>query len=88
MYIPEMPTMEVYESKDRYYINQIKANGNTLHFGDILADLRQYRRKIKQWVYRSFSLWKYNYNLNSEFINLGFKTIVVCVNERYFDKSL
>jgi diphthamide synthase (EF-2-diphthine--ammonia ligase) len=27
-----------------------------------------------------------NYNLS--FINLGFKTIVVCVNERYLDKKL
>jgi diphthamide synthase (EF-2-diphthine--ammonia ligase) len=34
-----------------------------------------------------FALEHINYNLNSEFINLGFKTIVVCVNERYLDKS-
>jgi hypothetical protein len=28
------------------------------------------------------------YDLIQEFIALGFKTIVVCVNERYLDKAL
>jgi diphthamide synthase (EF-2-diphthine--ammonia ligase) len=35
-----------------------------------------------------FPLWKVpTYDLIQEFIALGFKTIVVCVNERYLDKS-
>jgi diphthamide synthase (EF-2-diphthine--ammonia ligase) len=36
-----------------------------------------------------FPLWKVpTYDLIQEFIALGFKTIVVCVNERYLDKAL
>lgn len=35
-----------------------------------------------------FPIWKIpTQNLIQEFISLGFKTIVVCVNERYLDKS-
>jgi uncharacterized protein (TIGR00290 family) len=35
-----------------------------------------------------FPLWQQpTSNLIQEFIDLGFKTIVVCVNERYLDKS-
>jgi diphthamide synthase (EF-2-diphthine--ammonia ligase) len=35
-----------------------------------------------------FPLWKVPTDLIQEFIALGFKTIVVCVNERYLDKAL
>jgi diphthamide synthase (EF-2-diphthine--ammonia ligase) len=35
-----------------------------------------------------FPLWKINTNdLIHEFLELGFKTIVTCVNETYLDKS-
>jgi diphthamide synthase (EF-2-diphthine--ammonia ligase) len=34
-----------------------------------------------------FHFGKATYDLIQEFIALGFKTIVVCVNERYLDKS-
>jgi hypothetical protein len=35
-----------------------------------------------------FSTLESAHNLIQEFIALGFKTIVVCVNERYLDKAL
>lgn len=60
-------------------------------FGDIfLEDLRKYREKqlseLKISAY--FPLWKKSTkNLIKEFINLGFKAVVVCVDEKYLDKS-
>jgi len=62
-----------------------------LYPGDIfLEDLRQYRENqlAKMGFEGVFPLWKIpTQDLIQEFISLGFKTIVVCVNERYLDKS-
>lgn len=92
MQIPEMPTMEVYEDVMEKTLEKLKEKGITHSvFGDIfLEDLRQYREdKLATIGFEGvFPIWKIpTQDLIQEFISLGFKTIVVCVNERYLDKS-
>lgn len=92
MQIPEMPTMEVYENMMQQTLEKLKKKGITHSvFGDIfLEDLRKYREdKLATLGYEGvFPIWKIpTQDLIQEFIALGFKTIVVCVNERYLDKS-
>ncbi|MFA9189522.1 diphthine--ammonia ligase [Flavobacterium magnesitis] len=92
MQIPEMPTMEVYEDVMQQTLEKLKNRGITHSvFGDIfLEDLRKYREdKLATMGFKGvFPIWKIpTHNLIQEFIALGFKTIVVCVNERYLDKS-
>ena len=92
MLIPEMPTMEVYENVMTETMSELKKQ-NITHsvFGDIfLEDLRKYREdKLAEIGFEAeFPLWKIpTHDLIQEFISLGFKTIVVCVNERFLDKS-
>lgn len=92
MEIPEMPTMEVYEKVMTKTLTDFKNNGITRSvFGDIfLEDLRKYREDqlAKIGFEGVFPIWKIpSHDLINEFISLGFKTIVVCVNQRYLDKS-
>ena len=92
MQIPEMPTMEVYENVMQKTLEKLKSKGITHSvFGDIfLEDLRQYREdKLATMGFKGvFPIWKIpTHHLIQEFITLGFKTIVVCVNEKYLDKS-
>ena len=92
MQIPEMPTMEVYEAVMQTTLAKLKNQGVTHSiFGDIfLEDLRKYREdKLAEIGFEGvFPLWKIpTTDLIEEFIALGFKTIVVCVNERFLDKS-
>jgi uncharacterized protein (TIGR00290 family) len=92
MQIPEMPTMKVYEEVMNKTLGELKEQGVTHSiFGDIfLEDLRKYREdKLTKIGFEGiFPLWKVPTNdLIQEFIALGFKTIVVCVNERFLDKS-
>lgn len=60
-------------------------------FGDILLeDLKTYREKQLKEIGLDtvFPLWHENtYHLLKEFINLGFRAIVVCVNANKLDKS-
>ncbi len=82
MQIPEMPAMEIYD--------KIMTTTASI-FGDIfLEDLRRYREnKLSELNLKGiFPLWKIPTDkLLREFIDLGFKTIVTCVNEKYLDKS-
>ena len=92
MQIPEMPTMEAYEAVMQTTLSKIKEQGVTHSiFGDIfLEDLRKYREdRLAEIGFEGvFPLWKVpTQDLIQEFIALGFKTIVVCVNERFLDKS-
>jgi uncharacterized protein (TIGR00290 family) len=92
MQIPEMPTMEVYEKVMRETLTKLKEQDVTHSiFGDIfLEDLRKYREdKLAEIGFEGiFPLWKIpTQDLIQEFISLGFKTIVVCINERFLDKS-
>ena len=92
MQIPEMPSMEIYENVMQQTLEKLKEKG-IIHsvFGDIfLEDLRQYREdKLATIGFEAvFPIWKIpTKDLIQEFIALGFKTIVVCVNERYLDQS-
>jgi len=92
MQIPEMPTMEVYEEVMTETLSELKNKGITHSvFGDIfLEDLRQYREnQLAKIDFKGiFPIWKIpTRDLIQEFLSLGFKTIVVCVNEKYLDKS-
>jgi len=92
MQIPEMPTMDDYDKIMRSTLTTLKTEGIQISaFGDIfLEDLRKYREdKLAELDMKGlFPLWKISTNqLIREFIDLGFKTIVTCVNEKYLDKS-
>ncbi|MDI9311146.1 MAG: diphthine--ammonia ligase [Limnohabitans sp.] len=92
MEIPEMPTMEIYEDIMKQTLTNFKNQGVTHSiFGDIfLEDLRKYREdKLALTGFKGvFPLWKIDTtDLIQEFLDLGFKTIVTCVNEKYLDKS-
>jgi len=92
MEIPKEPSMEVYSEIMSKTMNEIKSQGVTHSiFGDIfLEDLRQYREdQLRSIGMEAVSpLWKQNTTeLINEFLSLGFKTIVTCVNETYLDKS-
>jgi uncharacterized protein (TIGR00290 family) len=90
--IPEMPTMEVYDEVMKSKMLELQSAGVTHSvFGDIfLADLRKYREEklAVAGIEGVFPLWKKDTSaLIQEFLSLGFKTIVTCVNERYLDQS-
>ncbi|MEC3874490.1 Dph6-related ATP pyrophosphatase [Chryseobacterium salviniae] len=90
--LPKEPTMEEYREIMDKTMNEIKSGGVTHSiFGDIfLEDLKNYREEqLSQIGMKAvFPLWKRNTTeLIHEFLDLGFKTIVTCVNETYLDKS-
>lgn len=90
--IPEMPTMQIYNDLMAGFLSELKNKGATASvFGDIfLEDLRAYREeKLAEIGLKAvFPLWKTpTERLIKEFMDLGFKTIVTCVNEKYLDKS-
>lgn len=92
MELPKEPSMEEYREIMSKTINKIKSQGVTHSiFGDIfLEDLRKYREDQLKPIGMTgvFPLWKINTtDLIHEFLDLGFKTIVTCVNESYLDKS-
>ncbi|RYD78086.1 MAG: diphthine--ammonia ligase [Sphingobacteriales bacterium] len=84
--LPEMPNMETYDEIMRQHLSKFKAEGITHSiFGDIfLQDLRTYREdRLKEVGLKAiFPLWnKDTSSLISEFLNLHYKTIIVCVQE-------
>lgn len=90
--LPKDPSMEEYQELMSSTMNKIKSQGVTHSiFGDIfLEDLKKYREDQLQSIGMEafFPLWKKNTaDLIHEFLDLGFKTIVTCVNETYLDKS-
>lgn len=90
--LPDEPDMAVYESILNEKISTLKQQGFThTVFGDIfLEDLRKYREdKLEAVGIKAiFPLWKIDTaQLMKEFLALGFKAIVVCVNEQYLNKS-
>jgi len=90
--LPEQPAMPKYEQAMLTKVQQLKQQGCThAIFGDIfLEDLRTYREQQlqQQNIQCLFPLWKMETTaLVKEFIQLGFKSMVVCVNEQYLDKS-
>lgn len=90
--LPEMPDMESYENNMRATMQDLKDRGVSHSiFGDIfLEDLRKYREEKLAAIglKATFPLWKFPTDLLiREFIDLGFKTIVTCVNDQYLDRS-
>lgn len=90
--LPEMPSMEIYEQKMLEAVSRLKKEGFTHSaFGDIfLEDLKLYREKQleKQNLKAIFPIWKRDTKeLLNEFLDLGFKTIVVCANSKYFNED-
>lgn len=92
IYLPDSPTMSAYENTMKAATDQLKSEElNNCLFGDIfLEDLRTYRERnlAEQGIRAHFPLWKRDTReLALEFIRLGFKTIVVCVDASKLDKS-
>jgi uncharacterized protein (TIGR00290 family) len=92
LHMPETPTMSEYEKIVTKELEEAKSQDITISiFGDIfLEDLRAYREKqlAKKGFTAMFPLWNRNtMNVAKEFIDLGFKAIIVSVDSRYLDQS-
>ncbi|MDB5280994.1 MAG: ATP-binding protein, partial [Bacteroidota bacterium] len=92
MLIPEMASMEIYNKIVADTIRGFKKEGIEYSiFGDIfLEDLKKYREEQLEKVNMKaiFPIWKQPTNLLiNEFIDLGFKAVIVCVNDKYLDRS-
>ncbi|MDO1450627.1 diphthine--ammonia ligase [Rhodocytophaga aerolata] len=90
--LPEMPSMEIYEQEVKATLRFFEEKNIRLSvFGDIfLEDLRAYRESqlAKANWKAEFPLWKIpTSKVMQEFLDLGFKAIVVCVNNQYLDQS-
>lgn len=90
--LPAEPSMEEYNQLMEKAILGLKSEGYThTAFGDIfLEDLRKYREEQLKAVdvQAIFPLWKKDTKaLIHEFLALGFKAIVVCINGELLDKS-
>jgi uncharacterized protein (TIGR00290 family) len=86
------PTNEAYEKAMETTLLRAKEEGiEHVLFGDIfLEDLRQYRERNLEKVGMKavFPLWKQDTGkLIDEFLALGFKTVVCCVNANCLDKQ-
>lgn len=90
--LPDQPDMQAYNQLMEVTMAGLKSEGFThAIYGDIfLEDLRAYREQqlATQGFTAHFPLWKRNTaGLLKEFLDLGFKTIVVCVQADKLDKS-
>ncbi len=90
--LPEHPNMQTYESIMKDKMDELSGKGiDHSVFGDIfLEDLKKYREdQLHKIGWKAvFPLWKRDTKeLISEFIDLGFKAVLVCVNDRYLDVS-
>jgi len=88
--LPEMPTMSAYDSTMSFHLEKLKAEGITHSiFGDIfLEDLKKYRedRLADVGLKAIFPLWKRDTKeLINEFLDLGFKTVIACTQEKLGD---
>lgn len=92
LFLPDQPSMAAYENSMMKTLRQLQQEKFTHSvFGDIFwEDLKIYREAqlAKVGITPLFPLWKKDTTkLIHEFIDLGFKAIVVCVNEKYLNKS-
>ena len=92
IYLPETPSMGEYDKIISDFLLKAKSeNINTSIFGDIfLEDLREYRENqlAKLGFKAEFPLWKRNTKeIAKDFIQKGFKTIIVSVDARFLDES-
>lgn len=92
IFMPEEPSLNTYNKLMYHALSDLRKNDiNTAVFGDIyLEDLRTYREKqLKSAGLNAiFPLWKTSTKqLASDFIQSGFKAIVVCIDESKLGKS-
>jgi len=92
IYIPRNSSNEEYESKMRSVLNKFKKNGVTsVVFGDVyLEDVRKYREENLSRIDMKavFPLWGSDTSdLATEFIDLGFKAIITCIDSKFLDKK-
>jgi len=90
--MPEIPTMESYNEMMEQTLKKFKQEGIEYSvFGDIfLEDLRKYReeRLAQVEIKGVFPIWKIpSLTLMREFIDSGFKAVLVCVDEKVLDRS-
>lgn len=90
--MPDEPSMEVYNSLMQKTMTELAGQDISISiFGDIfLEDLRRYREEqLERAGFKSaFPIWKIpTKELAETFIDAGFKAVIVCVDERYLDKS-
>ena len=85
--LPEMPDMETYDTTMRKHLEHFRNEGITHSiFGDIfLEDLKKYRdeRLAEVGMTGIYPLWKRaTHELIDEFFSLGFRTVIICTQER------
>ncbi|MBS9462769.1 diphthine--ammonia ligase [Flagellimonas sp. 389] len=90
--VPEKPNMEEYNDLMKNKVLDLKSRGYTQTvFGDIfLEDLKQYRENMLRplGIAPIFPIWKKDTKaLIHEFLELGFKAVIVCVNNSRLDAS-
>jgi uncharacterized protein (TIGR00290 family) len=90
--VPEKPSMEQYNELMRNTVTQLRSEGYThTGFGDIfLEDLKQYREDMLQpyGLTTLFPLWKKDTKqLIEEFLGLGFRAVIICINNSKLDAS-
>lgn len=90
--LPAQPTNEEYESILKEKVNELlNENYEYAAFGDIfLEDLKLYREQqlAPYGIKTAFPLWKKDTKeLLNQFLDLGFKTIIVCVDGSKLDSS-
>jgi len=88
--LPQKADMEDYDQIMANAVDNFKKEGYTdCAFGDIfLEDLRAYREKQLEGIQCHFPLWKRNTTeLFREFIDLGFKAVIICLNGELLDQS-
>lgn len=90
--LPESPDMAEYETIMENTVKQLVRDGyKNCAFGDIfLEDLRRYREEqLAQFDIKAhFPLWKRDTKtIINEFLDLGFKAIVICAKAELLDES-
>lgn len=91
VFVPRSSTNEEYESRMKQTLIRLQREGVSLAiFGDIfLEDLRKYREDnlAKIGMKAVFPIWgRDTAGLIRDFITLGFKAVVTCINARVLDR--
>jgi uncharacterized protein (TIGR00290 family) len=90
--IPPFPSNEVYEARMRSVLEEYRAQGvRTVGFGDLfLADIRDYRETSlgRLGMHGLYPIWQRDTAaLAREFVDLGFRAVLVCIDLRALDRS-
>ncbi len=90
--IPPVPSNEVYEARMRSVLEEYRAQGvRTVGFGDLfLEDIRDYREMTlgRLGMRGLYPVWRRDTAaLAREFVDLGFRAVLVCVDLRALDRS-